>query len=123
MGQTHTELILLFLYMGVIGLHRAFENPRQGARAGAFLALIGLINVPLVHFSVHWWNTLHQGSTISLFGHSKIAASMVWPLFIMMAATLCYFLASLLSRMRADLLMLESDTAWVRRIALEKNPR
>src|SRR5207342_3439012 len=59
-----SELVLLFLYVGVIGLFNSFEDRRQGARAAAFLAIIGIINVPIVHFSVNWWNTLHQGSTI-----------------------------------------------------------
>ena len=112
-----SELVLLFLYLGVIGLYHAFEDRRQGARAAAFLALIGIINVPIVHFSVNWWNTLHQGSTVSLFGPSKIATSMLWPLLTMMFATKFYFAGSLFGRIRADLLALESGKDWVRAIA------
>lgn len=112
-----SELVLLFLYLGVIGLYHAFEDRRQGARAAAFLALIGIVNVPVVHFSVNWWNTLHQGSTVQLVGPSKIAPSMLWPLLLMVLASECYFLASLLGRVRADLLTLESGKAWVREIA------
>ncbi|MDI3261244.1 MAG: heme ABC transporter permease [Fulvimonas sp.] len=115
-----SELVLLFLYLGVIGLYHAFEDRRQGARAAAFLALIGLINVPIVHFSVNWWNTLHQGSTVRLLGPSKISADMLWPLLTMMLATKCYYLASLCGRVRTDLLALESGKDWVRQIALDE---
>ena len=114
-----SELVLLFLYLGVIGLYHAFEDRRQGARAAAFLALIGIINVPIVHFSVNWWNTLHQGSTVRLFGPSTMSGSMIWPLLTMMVATKCYYVFSLCSRVRADLLSLESGKDWVRRIAAE----
>jgi heme exporter protein C len=111
-----SELVLLFLYLGVIGLYHAFEDRRQGARAAAFLALIGIINVPIVHFSVNWWNTLHQGSTIRLLGPSTIAPSMLWPLLTMVLATKFYYFASLFGRVRTDLLDLESGKDWVRRL-------
>jgi heme exporter protein C len=117
-----SELVLLFLYLGVIGLYHSFEDRRQGARTAAFLALIGIINVPIVHFSVNWWNTLHQGSTIRLLGPSTMAPSMIWPLLTMMAATKFYYAASLFGRTRADLLSLESGKDWVREIA-EKEVR
>ena len=112
-----SELVLLFLYLGVMGLYHAFEDRRQGARAAAFLALIGIINVPIVHFSVNWWNTLHQGSTVRLLGPSTMSGSMIWPLLTMMVATKCYYLASLFGRVLADLLALESGKEWVRQIA------
>lgn len=108
-----SELVLLFLYLGVIGLYHAFEDRRQGARAAGFLAIIGIINVPIVHFSVNWWNTLHQGSTINFFGTSKIAADMLWPLLVMTLATKLYYIASLCRRARTDLLALEGNKAWV----------
>jgi heme exporter protein C len=112
-----SELVLLFLYLGVIGLYHAFEDRRQGARAAGFLAIIGIINVPIVHFSVNWWNTLHQGSTVNLFGPSKIAADMLWPLLAMTLATKFYYAASLFRRVRTDLLALEGGKNWVRQIA------
>ncbi|MGN6741190.1 heme ABC transporter permease [Dyella sp.] len=118
-----SELVLLFLYLGVMGLYHAFEDRRQGARAAAFLALIGIINVPIVHFSVNWWNTLHQGSTVRLLGPSTMSGSMIWPLLTMMVATKCYYLASLFGRVRADLLALESGKDWVRQIAQRKGER
>ena len=67
-----SELVLLFLYLGVIGLYHAFEDRRQGARAAAFLAIVGIVNVPIVHFSVNWWNTLHQGETVRMANHAQI---------------------------------------------------
>ena len=118
-----SELVLLFLYLGVMGLYHAFEDRRQGARAAAFLALIGIINVPIVHFSVNWWNTLHQGSTVRLLGPSTMSGSMIWPLLTMMVATKCYYLASLFGRVRADLLALESGKDWVRQIAQREGDR
>ena len=112
-----SELVLLFLYLGVIGLYHAFEDRRQGARAASFLAIIGVINVPIVHYSVVWWNTLHQGSTVNVFGHSKMAWDMLWPLLVMTLATKAYYAASLCRRARTDLLALEGGKDWVRRIA------
>jgi heme exporter protein C len=112
-----SELVLLFLFLGVIGLYHAFEDRRQGARAAAFLAIIGIINVPIVHFSVNWWNTLHQGSTINIFGQSKMSWDMLWPLLTMMLATKFYYAASLFHRVRTDLLALEGGKDWVRKIA------
>ena len=113
-----SELVLLFLYLGVIGLYHAIEDRRQAARAAAFLALIGIVNLPIVHLSVNWWNTLHQGATIKLFGPSLIDARMLWPLLTMAVATKFLFAASLLSRARVDLLELEAGKEWVREIAL-----
>ena len=109
-----SELVLLFLYLGVIGLYHAIEDRRQAARAASFLALIGIVNLPIVHFSVKWWNTLHQGSTVKLFGPSLIDPRMLWPLLIMAVATKFVFAASLLSRARVDLLELESGKEWAR---------
>jgi heme exporter protein C len=112
-----SELVLLFLYLGVIGLYQAFEDRRQVARAAGFLAIIGVINVPIVHFSVDWWNTLHQGSTVNIFGPSKISWDMLWPLLAMTLATKFYYAASLFLRAQTDLLSMESGKDWVRRIA------
>jgi heme exporter protein C len=109
-----SELVLLFLYIGVIGLNSAIEDRRAAARAACFLALIGLVNVPIVHFAVKWWNTLHQGETIRLLGPSKMDASMMWPLWWMLVGTKFWFVGSLLQRARAMNLELESGKDWVR---------
>ena len=109
-----SELVLLFLYLGVIGLNHAIEDRRQAARAAGFLALVGVVNVPIVHFSVNWRNTLHQGSTVRLIGPSAIDASMLWPLLVMALATKLWFFASLFVRARNDLLELEAGKEWAR---------
>jgi heme exporter protein C len=83
-------LILFFLYLGHIALIRAFDNPAHGHRAAAILALVGAINLPIIVFSVQWWNTLHQGNTISFSGNSKIYITMLYPLLI---ATLGFYLS------------------------------
>ncbi len=113
-----SELVLLFLYLGVIGLYNAIEDTRQAARAAAFLALIGVVNLPIVHYSVVWWNTLHQAQTVNLMGQSKISGSMLLPLLTMAFATHVYFFASVLARARTMLLGLESGKDWVRALAL-----
>jgi heme exporter protein C len=112
-----SELVLLFLFIGVIGLYHAIEDTRQAARAAAFLALIGVVNLPIVHYSVTWWNTLHQGQTVRLLGPSKIDAAMLWPLLAMAVATHLYFFGSLFSRTRVALLELEGGKEWARAIA------
>src|SRR3546814_20073199 len=75
-ARVTAELVLLFLYLGVIGLNGAFDDPRSAARACGLLAIVGAVNVPIVHFSVDWWNSLHQGSTILNFGTPNISADM-----------------------------------------------
>jgi heme exporter protein C len=108
-----SELILLFLYLGVIALYQSYSDQRQGARAASVLALIGVINVPIIHYSVQWWNTLHQGETITMTS-SKMHASMLWPLLLMFVSSKLYFVASLLLRARVRLLRQESEKQWVR---------
>ena len=109
-----SELALLFLYFGVIGLASAYEDTRQGARAAAVLALVGVVNLPIIHFSVKWWNTLHQGDTVKLIGKSSIHPSMLWPLLIMATAAKLYFVFALLLRARGMLLEQERGKHWVK---------
>jgi len=108
-----TELILLFLYLGVIGLYQAIEDRRQAARAAGFLAMVGVVLLPVIHYSVTWWNSLHQGQTISLFGKSHMDASMQAPLWWMVIGIHVWFIGTLLARARADSLQRESAKAWV----------
>lgn len=112
-----SELVLLFLYLGVMGLYAAIEDRRAAARAASFLALVGVVNIPIVHYSVTWWNTLHQGATIKLIGKSTLDASMVPPLVAMTIGTKAWFAASLLARTRAAMVELESAKDWVRKLA------
>jgi heme exporter protein C len=100
-----------------MGLYAAIEDRRAAARAASFLALIGAVNVPIVHFAVKWWTTLHQGSTINLMGTSTLDSSMVWPLVFTVVGTKAWFVGSLLQRARVLNLELESGKDWVRGVA------
>ena len=112
-----SELVLLFLYLGVIGLYNAIDEPRKAARAASLLALVGAVNLPIIHYSVKWWNTLHQGSSISLMGGSSIDSTMLWPLLIMSVAVKFYFGANLLTRARVKLLEQDKRKSWAQDIA------
>lgn len=108
-----SELILLFLYLGFIALQAAIEDRRNAARAGAVLALVGVINLPIIHYSVEWWNTLHQGATITKFDKPSIAMSMLVPLLLMFAAFKCFYFSVMLVRARGELLLAEHRANWV----------
>ena len=114
-----TELVLLFLYLGVMGLYQAIDDRRAAARAAGLLAIVGVALLPVIRYSVVWWNSLHQGQTIRMFGESSIDASMVAPLWIIVLATKFWFAGSLLLRARADNLRRETGKDWVRRLAGE----
>jgi heme exporter protein C len=115
-----SELVLLFLYLGVIGLYNAIDEPRKAARAACLLALVGAVNLPIIHYSVKWWNTLHQGSSISITGESNIDPSMLWPLLIMAIAVKFYYGANLLTRARVKLLEQDKRKGWVRNVIKER---
>ncbi|GAA4864684.1 heme ABC transporter permease CcmC [Luteimonas vadosa] len=112
-----SELILLFLYLGVIGLYHAIDDRRAAARAASLLAIVGVVLLPVIRYSVVWWNSLHQGQTIRLLGESSIDASMVPPLVWMLVGTKLWFVGSLLARARADNLAREAGKDWVLRPA------
>ena len=109
-----SELILLFLYLGVIGLQSAIDDRRTASRACAVLSLVGLVNIPIIHFSVNWWNTLHQGSTVIKAGGPSMHLSMLAPLLIMAFAFKFYYLMVLLIRSRIEVLERERKSEWVR---------
>lgn len=111
-GRLTSELILLFLYMGVIALYQSIEDRRQAARAAGLLAIIGVVNLPIIHYSVQWWTTLHQGSSIRLTGPSTIDSSMIAPLLLIVIATKFYFAANMLVRARSELLWQDQNKAW-----------
>jgi heme exporter protein C len=99
-ARTTSTLILLFLYLGFISLQSAIDEPRRAERACAILALVGVINVPIIYFSVQWWNTLHQGATIRLTSSPTMAPAMLAALLIMSAACWLYSVAVVLTRLR-----------------------
>jgi heme exporter protein C len=111
-----SELILLFQYLGYIALSRAFEDPRSGEKAAAVLALVGLVDVPIIHYSVVWWNSLHQGSTVFVGQGSDISTSMLVPLLIMLGGFTAFFAACLLKRIQGEILERELDAGWVREL-------
>jgi len=110
-----SELILLFLYLGFIALQASIEDPRRADRASALLAIIGSVNVPIIYYSVQWWNTLHQGSTIKFSGTSMHVA-MQQSMFIMLVACWLYAIAIALARVRSIILERESNTLWVKEV-------
>jgi heme exporter protein C len=97
-------LVLFFLYIGYIALVNAFDDPIKGARAGSVLALVGFVNVPIVHFSVEWWNTLHQPASVARMGGPTIASSMLIPLFLMALGFTSFFITVLILRVRAEVI-------------------
>ena len=114
-----SELILLFLYLGYIALQSAIDDRRMAARAGAVLALVGIVNIPIIHYSVVWWNTLHQGATISKLDTPSIHIDMLIPLLIMIAAFMFYFSAMVLIRARSEILNQERNSKWVEELVLK----
>jgi heme exporter protein C len=108
-----SELILLFLYFGVIALRGAIDDPRRADRACSVLTLVGAINVPIIYFSVQWWNTLHQGATISLTAAPKMASIMLAALLLMTLAAWAYAIAVALLRVRAIIVLRECGAAWL----------
>lgn len=115
-----SELVLLFLYLGVIGLNSAFVDRRAAARACALLAIVGAVNVPIVKYSVDWWNSLHQASTILKFGKPSITPEMGIPLYFSLAGS--YLLAgyAVLRRMQNELLLRERRANWVSKLLSEQ---
>lgn len=108
-----TELILLFLYLGYIALVNAIDDVRRADQAGALLALVGSVNVPIIYFSVKWWNTLHQGASISMTKAPSMAHTMLLAMLLMALAFWAYAFAVVFMRARAVVIERESRTAWV----------
>ena len=108
-----SELVLLFLYFGFMALANAFEDPRRGDRASAILAIIGLVNLPIIYFSVLWWNTLHQGSSVSFRGTSMHVA-MLWGMLLMAFSFWMYAIGASMTRVRSIIVDRERRTRWVR---------
>ena len=109
-----TELLTLFLYLGYIGLRASFDDLQRADRASAVLALVGAVNVPIVKYSVVWWNSLHQGSSLSITGKDTIATSMLVPLLLSMLGFTLFFAAIVLVRLRGEVLRRERTAAWIR---------
>jgi heme exporter protein C len=112
-----SELILLFLYLGYMALRHAIDDVRRADRASAVLALFGVVNVPIIYFSVQWWNTLHQGATVSLTAAPKMASIMLTAMLLMTFAAWFYAIAVAMIRVRAIILEREKRAAWAGALA------
>jgi heme exporter protein C len=115
-----SELILLFLYLGFMALQAAIEDSRRADRAGALLAIVGVVNVPIIYFSVQWWNTLHQGASVSLSASPKMAQIMLSGMLVMALAAWMYAIGASLLRVRAIILEREADSDWIRNYLAEE---
>lgn len=109
-----SELILLLLYAAILATHQAVKNNENGDKIIAILTLVGLIDLPIIHYSVYWWNTLHQGSTLSAFAKPKIDASMLYPLLLTLCGFFFYCLWVVFEKARSELLLREKKQSWVK---------
>ena len=112
-----STLILFFLYLGFIALQAAIDDPRRADRAGAVLAIVGVVNIPIIYFSVKWWNTLHQGASVSLTRAPSMAQTMLWGMLLMALCFWMYAIVLALKRVRAIILEREAHTEWAREFA------
>jgi len=109
-----SELILLFLYIGFLSLQAAIDDPRRADKAGAVIALVGVVNVPIIYFSVQWWSTLHQGASVSMAANQHMAVTMLWGMLVMALAFWMYCIAAALMRVGSIILEREYNADWVR---------
>ncbi|MBB3190759.1 heme ABC transporter permease [Halomonas cerina] len=113
-------LILFFLYIGVIALRGAFASRDSASRAASVLAMVGVINIPIIKYSVEWWYTLHQPATFSITSRPAMPTEMWLPLLLMVLGFYCFFIAVTLMRTRSEILRRESSKRWVRELAAEE---
>jgi heme exporter protein C len=119
-----SELILLFLYLGYIALVTSIDDMVRGDKAGALLAIVGSVNVPIIYFSVRWWNTLHQGATVSLTAAPKMAQTMLLAMLLMTFAFWAYAFAVVFTRAQALALERDRNADWVRQLSqASREPR
>lgn len=109
-------LILFFLYLGFIALQSVIADQQNRERASAVIAIVGVINLPIIHYSVIWWNTLHQGPSLSQFAKPTIAPAMLYPLLAMILAFMLFYGLILLLRMRNQILLRETKSEWVKEV-------
>ncbi|MDE2624743.1 MAG: heme ABC transporter permease CcmC [Betaproteobacteria bacterium] len=114
-----SQLILFFLYLGFIALQAAIDDPRRADKAGAILALVGVVNVPIIYFSVQWWNTLHQGASVSMTKAPSMAHTMLLGMLLMALAFWAYTITMALTRVRCIILERELTSEWVKKNAME----
>ncbi len=115
-----SELILLFLYVGFIALHASIDEVRRADRAGALLLLVGVVNIPIIYFSVRWWSTLHQGSSLKFGSSPSLMPSMLWGMLLCAIACWMYAIAVTLMRVRVIILAREARSLWVKALILKR---
>lgn len=108
-----SELVLLFLFLGYMFLRQAMADTRQADRASGILALVGIVNLPIIHYSVEWWNSIHQGPSLIKLEAPSIAGDMLWPLLVMILAYQLLFIAMLFTGIRTQILIREQNSRWV----------
>lgn len=113
-----SEFILLFLYLSLLAIKNSFPNKDQGEKIMAILTLIGIIDLPIIHYSVYWWNSLHQGATLSLLAKPKIATIMLYPLLCTLLGFALYIIWLTLHKTRQEILMREYKQEWVKKLFL-----
>ncbi|AIK17549.1 heme ABC transporter permease [Glaesserella parasuis] len=116
-----SALVLFFLYLGVMALYSAFQDKNTGAKAAGVLSMVGVINLPIIHFSVEWWNTLHQGATITKFDKPSMATEMLIPLLLAIFGSMIFMIWLSIVRYRSALLQDERKRPWVRELAKLSN--
>ena len=116
-----SELILLFLYLGVIALHNAFDDKQMAGKAAGILAIVGVINLPIIKYSVEWWNTLHQGATVSKLGKPAMSADMYWPFLFCLFGFACLVATLACIRFQTEILDRNKMRPWVRELVTKEN--
>jgi heme exporter protein C len=116
-----STLVLLFLYLGFIALRAAIDDPRRADRASGVLALVGVVNIPIIYYSVRWWNTLHQGASVTVSGESKMASTMLTAMLIMTFACWAYAIAVSMFRLKTLIIDTEGHNAWMQRTLAQTN--
>ena len=111
-----SEFILLLLYLGYITLHASIREQKKADRSASLVAILGIINLPIIHYSVVWWNTLHQASTISKLDSPSIVGEMLWPLLVMIIGYMFFFVAEICRASSAEVLKREKRSSWVKAI-------
>jgi heme exporter protein C len=114
-----SETLLLFLFLGYLALRAAFDDRDKADRVSAILAVVGVVNVPIIHYSVTWWNTLHQGPTILRDDAPAMTTDMLIPFLIMVAGFTFLFYWLLLNRLRGEIVERERDTRWIQQLVAE----
>ncbi|MFI4963222.1 MAG: cytochrome c biogenesis protein CcsA, partial [Legionellales bacterium] len=115
-----SELVLFLLYAAILATHQAVANKEEGDKVIAVLTLVGLMDLPIIHYSVYWWNTLHQGATLSAFSKPKIDSSMLSPLLLTLAGFFLYSLWVILEKARTEVLLREKRQSWVKALFTEE---